>query len=189
MSVLSTFSGGTPVTWSSSASKSSTIGFFCEYGQFTNPAAQMNGPCSTAAVDGWCVCNSQTYGIMSSGSNVCGYTAPPPTGTTSICGGPTSTTTSAPSPSVSCSVDYDSAFIASWDKFGICGTDFDNQMDDVGNLLKGALEECGALTEWRWSTPWNGCDFVASGRLGIGNKGCIENAIAIAGGPTNPSCS
>ena len=202
-SVLSTASDASAVTWSSGTestlsqastpskpSSTSTPSFTCTYGQFTNPAAQMDGPCSTAAVGGWCVCNSQTYGIISSGPNVCGYTAPPPTGTTSICGGPTSSSVdSDPSPSVSCSVAVDSKFIAAWDKFGVCGEGFTQHNDEVGNTLKGALEACGTLSEWRWDTPFNGCDFIASGRLPLGSKSCIEGAIKRAGGPDDLSCT
>ena len=65
--------------------------FSCEYSNFANPATAIDGSCSAAAISGWCVCDSQTYGVMSTGGNACGYTAPPPTGTTTLCPSPSTT--------------------------------------------------------------------------------------------------
>ena len=166
---------------SKSSDKTTTTSFSCEYSTFPNPAANLTGPCSTAAVDGWCVCNSQTYGIISSGKNVCGYTAPPPTGTTTLCASTTSTPTPPPSPTVSCTFD-------AVDKFTLCGTDWNNTTNGVRDELKKQLQQCGKLTEWQFPTPWNGCDFVATGHLPILNGSCLEIAIKNSGGPTFLDC-
>ncbi|MCJ1373885.1 hypothetical protein MMC20_005115 [Loxospora ochrophaea] len=53
--------------------------FTCEHEADPDGA---EGFCPAVAATGWCVCNeSLTYGIET-GSNPCGYTTPPPTGTT-----------------------------------------------------------------------------------------------------------
>ena len=62
------------------------------------------GYCPAVAATGWCVCSdSSTYGIET-GSNPCGYTAPPVTGPTSLASTDcTSSTSSAPSATTSSS--------------------------------------------------------------------------------------
>ncbi|GIZ39830.1 hypothetical protein CKM354_000319700 [Cercospora kikuchii] len=73
-----------------------------------------------------------------------------------------------------------------FDHFEILGKDFaPAKLGDNGSGLKDQLQDCGALTKWEFKPLTgdpNGYQWSAKGRLPIGTKSCIGNAVKDIGG-------
>lgn len=88
---------------------------------------------------------------------------------------------------VNCDVSYKFFF----DSFEIRGKNLpDAMLGPSGEGLQHQLSGCGALTSWQFEFTPDDCCFqwYASGRLPIGTKNCIGDALMAAGGNHNGNC-
>ena len=93
---------------------------------------------------------------------------------------PSSTAPPPPVPSDSCHTDYKVVY----DNVSISGTAWDpNKLGPDGSGLKGALEECGDVTDWTYMSPADGWDFTATFHIGVFMQKCIASKLEQAGSP------